>query len=139
MDCVGSYSYCLDAKNRVFLPAKYREFFQGEFYVCQGADQCLYIYNKEKWEPVSEKIKAKSGTPAGRMFKTNFYSKVDKPTLDGQGRFIIKPMLAQYASLEKDVLILGAGDRFEIWNPECYAKASANTPTADEIGVEDIF
>lgn len=139
VDCVGSFQFNMDAKNRVFIPSKYREYYKGGFYVCKGADKCLYVYTLDNWEVVSAKIKALPGTPQGRAFKRDFFKNADMADLDAQGRFIIKAELAQYAGLKKECVILGAGDRFEIWNPEDYEDDSYRTPTADEVGMDEIF
>ena len=144
MDCVGTFQFNMDAKNRVFLPARFREYFQGGFYVCKGADKCLHVYNTENWAVISSKIQAltaKPGVTAAevRAYKRDFFRNADMVDLDSQGRFIVKAELAEYAGLKKECLIFGNGDRFEIWNPDEFEAASYHTPTADEIGTGDIF
>lgn len=139
MDCVGTYNHNLDSKKRVFIPSKYREYYKGGFYVCKGADKCLYVYTMENWETVSAKVKAIKGDARGRAFKRDFFKNADMADLDSQGRFTIKAELAEYAGLTKEAIILGVGDRFEIWSPENFDAASGLTPTADEVGVDEIF
>ena len=52
MDFLGLYNHSLDAKNRIFIPSKYREYLGDTFVVCKAPDTCLYIYSQEEWEAI---------------------------------------------------------------------------------------
>ena len=139
MDFLGVYRHSLDAKNRVFIPSKYREYLGGTFVVCKAPDACLYIYSQEEWEKVAEQVKALPGTLDFRRYKRNFFGNADMVELDKQGRFTIKAELLQYAGLTKDVVIAGAGNKFEIWDAEAYESDNYKTRDADDLDIEVIF
>lgn len=139
MDFLGIYKHNLDAKNRVFIPAKYREALQGGFVVCKAPDHCLYVYSQEEWEPVAAQVKSLPGTEAYRRYKRDFFKNADMVELDSQGRFTIKAELSAYAGLTKEVVIAGAGNKFEIWDAASYEDDCYLTRTADELNIEVVF
>ncbi len=139
MDFLGTYNYTMDTKKRVFLPAKYREDFKDGFIVCKAPDKCLYIYSEEEWAPVADQVKALPGTTEYRRYKRDFFKNADRAELDSQGRFTIKADLAEYAGLNKAVVIAGAGNKFEIWDAEAYEADCEQALTADQLNVEVIF
>lgn len=139
MDFVGEYFHSLDAKNRVFIPAKYREYLSGGFVLCKSPDKCLYIYSKEEWEEVAAQVKSLPGTENFRRYKRDFFKNADIVDMDKQGRFTIKAELVDYAQLTKDIVIAGSGNKFEIWNAEQYNDDCGKTLSADELGIEVVF
>ena len=139
MDFLGIYNHNLDAKNRVFIPAKYRDYLQGGFVVCKAPDKCLYIYSQEEWEPVANQVKQLPGTEEYRRYKRDFFKNADMVELDSQGRFTIKGELAAYAGLTKEVVIAGAGNKFEVWDAAAYNDDCYLTRTADELNIEVVF
>ncbi len=139
MDFLGIYNHNLDAKKRVFIPAKYRDALAGGFVVCKAPDHCLYIYSQEEWGPVAAQVKSLPGTEEYRRYKRDFFKNADMVELDSQGRFTIKAELAEYAGLSKEVVIAGAGNKFELWSAEAYEEDCGLTKTADELNIEVVF
>ncbi|NLL63362.1 MAG: division/cell wall cluster transcriptional repressor MraZ [Ruminococcaceae bacterium] len=139
MDFLGLYKHSLDAKNRIFIPSKYREYLGGTFVICPGADKSLYVYSIEEWEKVAAQVKALGSTPELRRYKRSFFERADMVELDKQGRFTIKAELKEYAHLDKDIVIAGSGNKFEIWDAESYEEETRRTLSADDLDIEVIF
>lgn len=139
MDFMGDFQHKLDAKKRLFIPAKYRSALADGFVVCKAPDRCLYIYSKEEWEPVAAQVKSLPGTEEFRRFKREFFRNADLAEMDSQGRFTVKADLLEYAGLDKEVLIIGSGNKFEVWDAAADQRESSRTMTADELGVEVVF
>ena len=126
---IGKYTHNVDAKGRLFVPAKLREELGDVFYVMIGLENSLLVYPAEKWEQVSESFNSVrlSDSAALRYIRAN----VAKCEPDKQGRFVVPPILREYANLTENVTFLGEGDHAEIWNAEDYAAKEAaflNTP-----------
>ena len=136
---LGEFQHKLDAKKRLFIPAKYRAALADGFVVSKAPDHCLYIYSKEEWEPVAAQVKSLPGSEEYRRFKRDFFRNADFVEMDSQGRFTVKADLLDYAHLEKDVLFIGSGNKFEVWDAGSVNADSSKTKTADELGVEVVF
>lgn len=132
---IGEYEHSVDAKGRVIMPAKLREDIGEVFIVTKGLDGCLFAYSKTEWTNFEEKLKALPLTNKNaRDFVRFFLSGAVECEIDKQGRFLIPNNLRVYASLEKEVNIIGVGTRVEIWNRESWKKySSEENISADEI------
>ena len=116
---LGEYSHNLDAKGRVSVPAKFREDLGHTFIVTKGLDNCLFAYSKEEWKTFEEKLKNLPLTNMNaRNFIRFFFSGATECEIDKQGRINIPQNLREYASLSKDVYIIGVSTRVEIWDQE---------------------
>lgn len=116
---LGEYSHNLDAKGRVSVPAKFREDLGHTFIVTKGLDNCLFAYSKEEWKTFEEKLKNLPLTNMNaRNFIRFFFSGANECEIDKQGRINIPQNLREYASLSKDVYIIGVSTRVEIWDKE---------------------
>jgi MraZ protein len=113
---LGTYAPKLDDKGRVILPAKFRDDLSTGLVVTRGQDRCLFVYSQREFERVHEQLMAASvTTKRGRDFQRMFLSGASQETLDSQNRITIPPMLRDYAGLERDLTVIGAGDRIEVW------------------------
>lgn len=116
---LGEYSHNLDVKGRVSIPAKFREDLGHTFIVTKGLDNCLFAYSKEEWKTFEEKLKSLPLTNMNaRNFIRFFFSGATECEIDKQGRINIPQNLREYASLSKDVYIIGVSTRVEIWDKE---------------------
>lgn len=111
----GEYQHTLDAKGRLFIPAKLREELGDSFVVTKGLDECLFLYPLEAWKQLEEKIK-KLPMSKSRNLQRFFLSAAADVTVDKQGRIVIPPVLRNHAGLQHDVTIIGVLDRAEIWD-----------------------
>lgn len=113
----GEYQHTLDAKGRLFIPAKLREQLGDSFVVTKGLDECLFAYPQEAWEKLEQKIRQLPMSKS-RSLQRFFLSSAADVTVDRQGRIIIPPVLRSYAGLERDVVIIGVGERAELWDAQ---------------------
>ena len=116
---LGEYSHSIDTKNRLIVPAKFREELGENFVVTKGLDGCLYIYPQKEWEDFEEKL---SSLPMGksdiRKMVRFFLSSASQAEFDKQGRILIPATHREYAGLDKEVIFAGVGKKIEIWSKE---------------------
>lgn len=90
---------------------------EEKFYIILGRDGEIWGFDKENWQKQAENILEISlSLEEGRVERRNFFSRADECFLDRQGRFILSQEFAQNCDLKTEVLIIGAGDHFEIWD-----------------------
>ena len=114
----GTYEHSIDAKGRLFIPAKLREELGVTFYLAMGVDECLAIYPMSTWERFTEKFASLPMSQSAAM--RPLFANASKCELDSQGRIVIPQKLRKYAGLEKDAVIIGVNDRAEIWSAETW-------------------
>lgn len=118
---LGTYLHSLDEKNRLIIPAKLRDELKGTLYLTKGLENTLFLYSEKEWRILTKKLETLSFTKKdARNFMRIFYSNATTLELDKQGRITIPSYLEEYAFLEKECVILGVGDRIEIWSEEKY-------------------
>ena len=115
---IGQYQHSIDAKGRLFIPAKLREELGVTFYLAMGVDECLAIYPQETWNRFTEKFASLPMSQSAAM--RPLFANASKCELDSQGRIVIPQKLRKYAGLEKDAVIIGVNDRAEIWSAETW-------------------
>ena len=136
---VGEYRHSLDDKGRLFIPAKLREALGKRFYISKGFDHCLMIYDETQWNLFSEKLNALSmGQKKNRDIKRFFFSGADEFTCDKQGRVLLSAVLRQYAGITKDTVIVGVGDKAEIWSAEQWQIRDEAAEQMIEEGLDDL-
>ncbi len=114
MQLMGRYSHTLDAKFRVFIPAKHREILGDRFVITKNIDDCLSVYSMEEWEKYTARINELPRTQA-REIRRFIFSGAATVEPDSQGRVPINEELRKFAGIEKNVVILGCGEYAEIW------------------------
>jgi len=126
---LGEYSHTLDSKNRLTLPSKMREEMGERAILVKSIDKCVSVYNTDAWAAYTAKLEALPATEA-RMLKRFIYSSAYEAELDSQGRILIPAGLCQYASLEKNIKIVGAGDHVELWSEQLWEESLGAADTA---------
>ena len=116
---IGQFRHNIDAKSRLFIPAKFREELGETFYVTIGLDGCLAVYADSKWAELTAKYDTLPLAQARRM--RALFANAAKCEPDSQGRILIPAKLREYAKLEKEVVINGASRCVELWSPERWA------------------
>jgi len=116
----GQYAHNIDAKGRLFIPAKLREELGSTFHVIAGQDHCLYIFSEDKWNAWMEQLGTKTYSEI-KTLRSVFANAADCEP-DGQGRILIPARLRDWADLEKEVVVIGSFDRVEIWNAKRWAE-----------------
>jgi MraZ protein len=115
---LGAYDHTIDDKNRLTLPAKYREAFKDGVVVTRGLDGCLFAYRRPDWDRLVESRLAPLDplSPETRRLQRFFYAGAAESELDKQGRMMIPAQLIEHAKLGKEVVVAGVNDRLEIWD-----------------------
>ena len=132
---IGEYEHSLDVKGRLIMPAKLREDIGDNFIITKGLDGCLFGFSLKEWELFEEKLKSLPLTNKNaRDFVRFFLSGAINVDIDKQGRFLIASNLREYASMEKEVVIIGVGTRIEFWSKDKWYKyCSCDNISADEV------
>lgn len=119
----GEYQHTMDPKGRVILPSKFREELGDSFIITKGLDECLFVYSKSEWERIEQKLRELPlNRKDARAFMRFFFSGASQCEVDKQGRVLIPQNLREYASLKKDLMIIGVSTRVEIWSLEKWQK-----------------
>ncbi len=111
----GEYLHTIDAKGRLFIPAKFREELGFSFVLTKGLENTLTIYTNSEWDKFAEKISSLP-TKQARTLQRFFVASAQDSTPDAQGRILIPQVLRDYAGLTKNVVIIGMSDHIEIWD-----------------------
>lgn len=120
MNFTGVFNHGLDPKNRVFIPAEFREDLGENFYIYRAPENCICLYNQERWDELTEKINGETNSAELRRKKRQFFSRVASCKMDKQGRITISAEFLEHASLKKDVVIAGMGNCVEIWDSQAW-------------------
>ncbi len=116
---LGQYTYTLDDKGRLTIPARFREDLPESVVITRGLDRCLTVYPIHKWEEIAQKVNALSITdPRGRALRRIFFADATSAEPDRQGRILLPERLREYAGLElsDDIIIVGLNQFLELWN-----------------------
>ena len=128
---MGEYNHTIDAKGRLIVPAKFREILGDNFIVTKGLDGCLFVYPNDEWTRFEEKLKSLPlSNKNARQFTRFFLAGAAACEVDKQGRILLPQVLREFASLEKDVVLVGVASRIEIWSRERWDE-SMNTYDGD--------
>ena len=120
---IGQYIHTVDIKNRLFLPAKFRAK-NKNFVITRGLESCLYLYDRATWGKVLQKLEGLSlkNKLQERAFKRALLSGAHEITPDFQGRILIPQALKGYADIDGEIIIIGVGNRLEIWGHNRWKK-----------------
>ena len=131
---LGAYDHTLDDKNRLTLPAKFREAFIDGVVITRGLDGCLYAFRREDWDRlVDSRLSTLDPlSPEGRRLQRHFFSGASEAELDKQGRVMIPAQLIERAKLSKEVVVAGVNDRLEVWDRAAWRKELAEVEGSAE-------
>lgn len=122
---MGEYSHTIDAKGRLIIPSKLREELGENFVVTKGLDGCLFVYPMEEWNLLHDRLKSLPLTnPNTRRLNRFFLASASNGEMDKQGRALVPAVLRDFAKIEKDVVLLGVGNRIEIWDKGAWENES---------------
>ncbi|MBR4950681.1 MAG: division/cell wall cluster transcriptional repressor MraZ [Clostridia bacterium] len=115
----GEYKHTVDAKGRLFIPAKLREKLGEEFIFSRGLDNCICIYPMAEWERFTAKLE-ELPVAKERHVRRYFYAGAYEGSVDSQGRVTLSQNYRDIAKLEKDVVIVGNRSHLEVWSAEAW-------------------
>ena len=137
---IGEYHHTIDEKGRIIIPAKFREELGNNFIITRGIENCLFVYSEENWAKITDKLSSLPFTKKdARTFNRFFMSGATSVELDKQGRVNISKPLIDYASLLKDCVIIGTGDRLEVWSQESWESFFDSTKDSMSDIAENLF
>jgi len=140
----GVSQLALDAKGRLAIPAKHRDALSrrapaaneadpsapGAVVITADPSRCLLVYPRAAWEPIQARLMALSSfNPEIRSLQRLIVGFADDVELDGSGRILVPPALREYASLEHHVVLVGQGNKFELWDATKWNDATARAIT----------
>ncbi len=130
---IGEYRHNIDAKGRLAIPAKFREELGQSFVVCKGTDGCIFVYSQSAWDELEKKINSYPISTA-RQLQRFFLSSACDCQFDSQGRVLLPINLRQFATLQKEVAIIGVSGRAEIWDSQKWDDYNNNMTPEDILG-----
>jgi MraZ protein len=115
---LGEFEHTIDDKNRLTLPAKFRQALSGGLVITRGMDGCLYCYPQAQWEGLVETRLAGLDplSKEGRMMHRFFFAGASEAEPDKQGRVMLPATLAKNAGIGREVVVAGVRDHLEIWD-----------------------
>jgi MraZ protein len=115
---LGEFEHTIDDKNRLTLPAKFRQALSGGLVITRGMDGCLYCYPRAEWERLVESRLAELNplSREGRLMQRFFFAGASEAEPDKQGRVMVPATLAKNAGIGREVVIAGVRDHLEIWD-----------------------
>lgn len=118
---MGEFHHNIDDKSRLVMPSKFRDELGETFILTRGLEGCLFVYSKDEWNNLVNKLKKLPFTKKdARAFLRFFLSGAQECSFDKQGRIAIPTPLVSYAGLEKECVVIGVNDRLEIWSKESF-------------------
>ena len=116
---LGEYTYSIDEKKRLAIPAKFRGALGERTVVTRGLDQCLFLYSSKEWETLAAKLsKLPLAQSDARGFARLMLAGAMEADLDRLGRILVPDYLKEYASLQKKIVVTGMYNRIEIWDEQ---------------------
>lgn len=121
----GATALNLDAKGRLAVPTKHRELLSaqtgGRLVLTAHPHRCLLLYPQTAWEPIQQKIMSlPSLDKQASLLQRLLVGHAEDIELDGAGRVLVSPVLREFATLEKQVMLVGQGSHFEVWSHEAW-------------------
>lgn len=137
---IGEYNHNLDDKGRLAIPAKFRALLKKGGVVTKGLDNCLFLYTKDQWEKIAQKLSALPISQSkARAFARHMLAGAMDLEFDTQGRVTLPEYLRDFSGLKKSVIVAGLFNHLEIWdknNWDTYKKESEKNSNAiaEELG-----
>lgn len=136
---LGTHSPRLDDKGRLILPAKFRDKLAGGLVVTRGQERCLYVFAMDEFVRVADQMRSAPMTSKSvRDYLRVFLSGASDEIPDRQGRVTIPTPLREYAGLDRELAVIGAGSRIEIWDATAWATYLADREQAFSDQAEEV-
>ena len=140
----GQHNFSVDSKGRISIPARFRDQLKEsetkQLTVTRGLDGCLFAFTAGRWAELEEKLLSLPlSSKKARFLARYVLGAASVCTINEQGRINIPPSLLVEASITKEVIIIGVGDRIEIWSKELFERYEAENidylADLEEIGI----
>lgn len=118
---LGSFDATIDDKGRLRVPAKFRTLLGEKFVIAQGADSCLSVYPEETWQSITASVMQRSSLDLDAIeFRRTLFPTAMEGEFDSAGRVLVPVRHRNYAGLQKELVVVGNYDFFEIWDAETW-------------------
>ena len=132
---IGEYTYSIDQKKRLAIPAKFRELLGKKAVITKGLENCLFLYSTKEWKKLAGRISKLPFPQAdARGFQRTILGSARDLNIDSLGRILLPDYLKKYSALNKKVVLVGVYDRVEIWDSKKWDEYKAKT----EAGMGDM-
>jgi MraZ protein len=137
---LGEYEHTLDDKNRLTLPAKFRQALGGGVVVTRGMDGCLFVFTRTAWDHfVAARLEGLNPfSREARQMSRFMFAGATETELDKQGRIMLPPALIAHAGLGREVVVAGVRDHVEIWDRAGWRKQLEEVEGSVELVAERI-
>ena len=135
----GATKVTIDAKGRLAIPTRYRDRLDsrsnGQLVVTVDRDYCLLLYPYPDWEEIERKlIRLPSLNKQARRLQRLMVGYATELELDGNGRILLSRELREFAEIERQAILIGQGNKFELWNDEIWNKKRDAWLSEDDVG-----
>ena len=142
-DFSGEYRFALDQKKRINIPAALRKMLSpeadGTLVFVRGFEGCVYVYPSDEWKRLTRRLNALDSFQVKiRDFIRLFVGSAYKTTMDNQGRVLLPDQVLEMAQIDKEILLLGSLNKWELWNPEKYDNYVKNNNLSMESLAQEI-
>jgi len=148
-DFSGEYRFTLDAKKRISIPSGIRKMLppesEGTLVFTRGFEGCVYVYPNDEWKRLTQKLNSLDSFDVKiRNFIRMFVGPAFKTMMDNQGRVLLPDYILEMAKIQKEILLIGSLNKWELWNPPVFEHyINENNPSlellAQEINFSAIF
>ena len=134
----GATHLSMDAKFRIAVPSKHRDVLQaqgaGNLILTAHPHRCLLLYPQPQWAPIEAKINSLSSfNPQTSAYQRMMVGQAEDISLDSAGRLLVSPVLRSFANLDKDIMFVGQGSHFELWDLAAWNKQLETLMGADVV------
>ncbi|OGB74121.1 cell division/cell wall cluster transcriptional repressor MraZ [candidate division Kazan bacterium RBG_13_50_9] len=137
---IGEYTHSIDDKGRLAIPIKFRGALAAGAVVTKGLDGCLFLYTKDEWDKLVERISAMPFSQSNaRAFSRLMLAGAMDVLPDKQGRVNLPKYLAAYAGIKSNVIVAGLFNRLEIWDSKAWQEYKKKTEKDSEAMAEQLF
>jgi MraZ protein len=128
---LGTHTPLLDDKGRLILPARFRDELAGGVVITKGQERCLYVFTTNEFNRIAGQLHEQPVThKAARAYSRVFFASAHDEIPDKQGRVTIPAHLREYASLDRELVVIGASSRVEIWDRQSWETYLADSEDA---------
>ena len=144
-DFSGEYRFTLDAKKRINIPSGIRKMLppesEGTLVFTRGFEGCVYVFPNDEWRRLTEKLNTlDSFNVKIRNFIRMFVGPAYKTVMDNQGRVLLPDYILEMAKIDKDILLLGSLNKWELWSPPVFENyIKENNPSLEALAQEINF
>ncbi|HEY42757.1 MAG TPA: division/cell wall cluster transcriptional repressor MraZ [Anaerolineae bacterium] len=129
---LGQFAYHIDSKGRLTIPVRFRAALSSGAFITQGYERNLIVYTTESFHVLAQRATKLSTTnPEARAVRRLIFGRATEISLDGSGRILIPPFLREYALLDGETIVVGAGEYFEIWTADAWDKELGSVADPD--------